>query len=129
VELVGPIFSKPTNRKEIQMNQITLDTVRQMMKRELGADSFIAGMVQSVTADPNIPTACINAKGELKYSPAFVSEHVKTEQDLFCLVFHEILHPAFGHFIHGRDEVSNMGTSLGVWRRGIKVRVLSCRNK
>lgn len=90
------------------MNQITLDTIRQVMKRELGADSFIAGMVQSVTADPKIPTACINAKGELKYSPAFVLEHVKTEQDLFCLVFHEILHPTFGHFIHGRDEVSNI---------------------
>jgi len=90
------------------MNQITLDTVRQMMKRELGADSFIASMVQSVTADPNIPTACINAKGMMKYSPAFVSEHVKTEQDLFCLIFHEILHPAFGHFIYGRDEVSNI---------------------
>lgn len=90
------------------MNQITLDTVRQMMKRELGADSFIAGMVQSIEADPKIPTACINAKGMMKYSPAFVSEHVKTEQDLFCLVFHEILHPAFGHFIHGRDEVSNI---------------------
>ncbi len=90
------------------MNQITLNTVRQMMKRELGADSFIASMVQSVEADPNIPTACINAKGVMKYSPAFVSEHVKTEQDLFCLIFHEILHPAFGHFIYGRDEVSNI---------------------
>ncbi len=90
------------------MHQITLETVRQMMKRELGADSFIAGLVQSVEADPKIPTACINAKGVMRYSPAFVSEYVKTEQDLFCLVFHEILHPAFGHFIHGRDEVSNI---------------------
>ena len=90
------------------MNQITLETVRQMMKRELGADSFIAGMVQSVEADPKIPTACINARGNLKYNPEFISEQVKTEQDLFCLIFHEILHPAFGHFIHARDEVSNI---------------------
>jgi hypothetical protein len=90
------------------MHLITLETVRQMMKRELGADSFVAGIVASVEADPEIPTACINAKGNMKYNPDFVSEHVKTEQDLFCLVFHEILHPAFGHFVHKRDEISNI---------------------
>ena len=90
------------------MNQITLETIRQMMTRELGADSFVAGIVASVEADSNIPTACINAKGNMKYNPDFVSERVKTEQDLFCLVFHEILHPAFGHFIHERDEISNI---------------------
>lgn len=90
------------------MNQITLETMRQMMKCELGSDSFVAGVVASVEADPKIPTACINAKGNMKYNPKFISEHVKTEQDLFCLVFHEILHPAFGHFIHKRDEISNI---------------------
>ncbi|VGO18794.1 VWA-like domain-containing protein [Pontiella sulfatireligans] len=90
------------------MDTITLETIRQLMKRELGSDSFIAGIVSSVAADSTIPTACINAAGALKYNPAFVREHVKTEQDLFCLVFHEILHPAFGHFIHVRDDVSNI---------------------
>ncbi|VGO13882.1 hypothetical protein PDESU_02439 [Pontiella desulfatans] len=90
------------------MNLITLETVRQMMKRELGADSFVAGIVASVEVDPGIPTACIDADGHMKYNPEFVSEHVKTEQDLFCLVFHEILHPAFGHFVHKSDQISNI---------------------
>ncbi|MDF7822826.1 hypothetical protein P4B35_02275 [Pontiellaceae bacterium B12227] len=90
------------------MHLITLETVRQMMKRELGADSFVAGIVASVEVDPKIPTACIDADGHMKYNPDFVSEHVKTEQDLFCLVFHEILHPAFGHFVHKSDPISNI---------------------
>ena len=77
-----------------------------MMTRELGADSFVAGIVASVEADPDIPTACIDAEGYMKYNPKFVSQHVKTEQDLFCLVFHEILHPAFGHFVHKSDQIS-----------------------
>ena len=90
------------------MNHITLKMIRQMMTRELGADSFVAGIIASVEADPSIQTACINAEGHMKYSPKFVSEQVRTEQDLFCLVFHETLHPAFGHFIYKRDEVSNL---------------------
>ena len=55
------------------MNQITLDTVRQMMKRELGR-RFVYCRHGSVSLRliPQLPTACINAKGELKYSPAFV---------------------------------------------------------
>lgn len=88
--------------------QITIETVRDALRHGLGPDSFVAGFVRSVTEDPQIPTACINAKGDLRYNPEFVRNNVKTSVDLFCLVFHETLHPVFGHFIHPNDPVSNI---------------------
>ena len=88
--------------------KITLDTVRRLLRLTLGHDCFAAGFIESVAEESNIPTACINANGELRYNPLFMKEHVRTEQDLFCLVFHEVLHPLFGHFIHPTDEVTNI---------------------
>jgi len=87
---------------------ITIETVRDTLRSGLGHDSFTAGFVKSVIEDPETPTASINAKGELRYNPDFVRKSVKTGVDLFCLVFHEVLHPVFGHFIHPNDEVANI---------------------
>ena len=87
---------------------IQLDSIRALLRATLGYDSFTAGFVASVQADKSIPTACINADGLLRYNPDFVQQNVRTEADLFCLVFHELLHPAFGHFIHGNDEMTNI---------------------
>ena len=87
---------------------ITIETVRDTLRHGLGHDSFTAGFVKSVIEDPDTPTACINAKGMLRYNPDFVRKNVRTGVDLFCLVFHEVLHPVFGHFIHPNDEVANI---------------------
>jgi len=87
---------------------ITIETVRDTLRHGLGHDSFTAGFVKSVIEDPNVPTTCINAKGVLRYNPDFVRMNVKTGVDLFCLTFHEVLHPVFGHFIHPNDEVANI---------------------
>lgn len=88
---------------------ITLQTVRDLLRSTLGHDSFTAGFVKSVIEDPDTPTASINAHGEIRYNPGFVRENVKTGVDLFCLIFHEVLHPVFGHFIHPNDEIANIG--------------------
>jgi len=87
---------------------ISIESVRDSIRAGLGPDSFVAGFVKSVREDPNVPTACINAAGDLRYNPEFIREHVKTNVDLFCLVFHETLHPIFGHFIHPTDPISNI---------------------
>jgi len=87
---------------------IQLDSIRALLRATLGYDSFTAGFVSAVSADQDVPTACINAKGRLRYNPEFVRENVRTEADLFCLVFHELLHPAFDQFIHGNDELTNI---------------------
>lgn len=88
--------------------QVDLDIIRELLRRTLGFDSFVAGFVTSVIEDQAVPTAGINGNGVMRCNPAFVEEHVRTEADLFCLVFHELLHPAFGHFIHGDDELANI---------------------
>ena len=88
--------------------RITIETVRDTLRSGLGHDSFTAGFVKSVVEDPDTPTASINAQGEIRYNPDFVLKNVKTGVDLFCLVFHEVLHPVFGHFIHPKDEVANI---------------------
>jgi hypothetical protein len=87
---------------------ITIETVRETLRQGLGHDSFTAGFVKAVLEDTDIPTACINVKGVLRYNPDFAQMNVKTGVDLFCLVFHEVLHPVFGHFIHPNDEVANI---------------------
>ena len=87
---------------------ITLETVRDVFRRSLGPDAFAAAFIEQVVPDPTIPTACINAQGALRYNPEFVSQHVRSSVDLFCLLFHELLHPAFGHFIHPTDDVANI---------------------
>jgi hypothetical protein len=87
---------------------LDLQLIRSLLHKTLGYESFAAGFISRVTADPGVRNASINAKGDLRYNPGFVRDKVKTEADLFCLVFHELLHPAFGHFIHKRDDLANI---------------------
>ena len=88
--------------------EIRLETIRNLLRKTLGFDSFSAGFINSVQETDKTPTAAINAKGVMTYNPDFVRKNVKTEADLFCLVFHELLHPAFGHFIYRNDELTNI---------------------
>jgi hypothetical protein len=88
--------------------EITLPVVRALLREALGFDSFVAGFISSVTADPKVETACIDAEGRLRYGPGFVKDRVKTREDLFCLVFHELLHPFFRHYAYGGGKLVNL---------------------
>jgi len=79
--------------------KITLETVREVLRDALGFESFTAAFITSVTEDPGHPTAGISKDGKLCYNPEFVSRYVSSTEDLFSLIFHELLHPMFGHFI------------------------------
>lgn len=92
--------------------EITLDIVRDILRRSLGKDSFVASFITGVVEDPDCPTACISAEGHLRYGPAFVAQYVETTHDLFCLIMHELMHPLFGHFVHGDGELENLGADL-----------------
>lgn len=39
---------------------------------------------------------------------------MKSREDLFCLVFHEILHPVFGHFVYEADRLSNLAGDAAI---------------
>lgn len=88
--------------------KITLDTVRQVLKEALGFNSFVASFITEVSEDPGLETAGINAKGQLSYNPKFVDKYVTCKEDLFSLVFHELLHPMFGHFIYSNGDLENI---------------------
>jgi len=88
--------------------KITLDTVRQILREALGFESFSATFISQVTEDPRHPTAGITRDGKVGYNPEFVAKHVTCKEDLFSLIFHELLHPMFGHFIHGCGEIENI---------------------
>jgi len=88
--------------------EITLPVVRGLLREVLGFDSFVAGFIRKVDADEKVPTACINREGNLRYSPEFVKEYVTTREDLFCLVFHELLHPFFRHYAYGGGRLENI---------------------
>lgn len=88
--------------------KITLEVVRQILKDTLGFDSFIAGFITQVTEDKEIETACINVEGVLRYNPKFATEYVSCKEDLFSLIFHELLHPMFGHFIFDNGALENI---------------------
>ncbi len=89
--------------------KITLDLVRQVLRRALGSDSFVAGFITSVRADDkSTRTAQVDGKGRLTYSPKFVEARVKTRQDLFALLMHETLHPLFDHYRYAADELTNV---------------------
>ena len=80
--------------------EITLPTVRNTLRKALGFESFTARFIERIVPDPAIETASISNDGTLSYNPLFVNESIKTEADLFSLIFHEILHHVFGHFIY-----------------------------
>jgi hypothetical protein len=88
--------------------KITLELVRQTLRETLGHDSFVAGFITSVQADSGCSTAGITKEGQLSYNPSFIDEFVTTKEDLFSLVFHELLHPMFNHFIYHCGELENI---------------------
>ena len=87
---------------------ITLERVRQILRSALGFDSFTAGFITRVEANPSISTAGITKDGRLGYNPEFVEKNITCTEDLFSLLFHELLHPMFGHFIYGAGRIENL---------------------
>ena len=88
--------------------KITLELVRQTLRETIGHDSFVAGFITSVQADSGCSTAGITKDGQLSYNPLFIDEFVTTKEDLFSLIFHELLHPMFNHFIYQSGELENI---------------------
>ncbi|MFC1601659.1 hypothetical protein ACFL34_04855, partial [Candidatus Sumerlaeota bacterium] len=88
--------------------RVTLDTVRQTLKEALGFDSFVASFITEVKEDRQHTTAGITKEGTLCYNPDFVAQYVTCNKTLFSLIFHELLHPMFGHFIHGHGTLENI---------------------
>ena len=88
--------------------QITLDNVRQILKETFGFNSFIAGFITSILEDTNCQTVGITKEGILRYNPAFIDKYVTCKQDLFSLIFHELLHPMFSHFIFKMGKIENI---------------------
>lgn len=88
--------------------KITLDLVRQLLRENFGRESFIASFISSIRETKDIPTACITREGLLQYNPEFTKEHVNSPEDLFCIIVHEMLHPMFGHFVHGTGQLENI---------------------
>jgi len=88
--------------------QISLKLIRQLLKEAFGFNSFIASFISSVHEDANHPTAGITKDGILHYNPEFVSQYITCKEDLFSLIFHEVLHPMFGHFIYEGGDIENI---------------------
>jgi hypothetical protein len=92
--------------------KITLETVRSILRESLGRESFVASFVKSVEETETCPTASISSEGVLQYSPAFATKYVACDEDLFCLVMHEIMHPMFGHFIYKSGHLENVAADM-----------------
>jgi len=88
--------------------KIDLELVRQTLKDAFGFESFIASFITRIEEDKKLPTAAINAKGIMSYNPEFVEKHATCKEDLFSLVFHELLHPMFCHFIYKTGMLENI---------------------
>lgn len=88
--------------------KITLELVRQILRELLGFESFTAGFISKVGADRNCPTAGITREGQLRYNPDFVKKYIQSKEDLFSLLFHEILHPLFSHFIYQDGKLEDI---------------------
>ncbi len=89
--------------------QITLAMIRELLRGALGFDSFVASFIRSIRESKDVSSACINAEGDVLYNPKFVEQEVKTKEDCFCLVFHELLHPFFRHYMYGGGFLANLG--------------------
>lgn len=87
---------------------ITLSTVRSVLRKALGFESFTARFIERVTPDASCGTAAISRDGALSYDPAFIEKYIKTPEDLFSLIFHETLHHVFGHFIYSTGPIENI---------------------
>ena len=91
---------------------VTLQTVREVLRNAFGRDSFVASFITKVDANDNCATAGINADGAMQYNPHFVETHVTSPTDLFCLVTHELMHPMFGHFVYQNGQLENIGADM-----------------
>ena len=87
---------------------ITLNLVRETLKQAFGFNSFIASFISDVQEDSSHPTVGITKEGVIFYNPEFVSKYVCSEKDLFSLIFHELLHPMFGHFVFSMNDLENI---------------------
>jgi hypothetical protein len=92
--------------------EITLQTVREVLRNAFGRDSFVASFIKQVNADEGCPTAGIDAQGVMRYNPSFVGQYVTGPADLFTVVTHELMHPMFGHFVHGGGQLENIGADM-----------------
>ena len=92
--------------------EITLQTVREVLRNAFGRDSFVASFIKQVNADEGCPTAGIDAQGVMRYNPSFVGQYVTSPADLFTVVTHELMHPMFGHFVHGGGQLENIGADM-----------------
>ncbi len=88
--------------------KIDLGLVRSILRKTLGFNSFVASFIKNVKKDKNHPTAGITKSGVLFYNPDFVDKFITSKEDLFSLIFHELLHPMFGHFIYNCGEIENI---------------------
>ena len=88
--------------------KITLELVRQTLRETLGFDSFVASFIAEVREENDNPSVSINKDGVLGYNPQFVSRYVSCKEDMFSLIFHELLHPMFGHFIYQGGPIENI---------------------
>ena len=48
----------------------------------------------------------------MRYNPSFVTQYVTAQEDLFCLIAHELMHPMFGHFVYRNGELENIGADM-----------------
>ena len=92
--------------------EITLQTVRETLRNAFGRDSFVAAFIKQVNADDACPTAGIDAQGVMRYNPSFIEQYVTSPADLFTVVTHELMHPMFGHFVHGGGQLENIGADM-----------------
>lgn len=88
--------------------EITLPTVRNTLRKALGFESFTARFIERIIPDTDVETAAISRDGTLCYNPSFANEYIKSEADLFSLIFHETLHHVFGHFIYNTGPIENI---------------------
>ena len=88
--------------------KITLEIVRQILRELLGFESFTARFITKTVEDKDNPSVSITRDGTLSYNPGFVKKYVQSKKDLFSLLFHEILHPLFCHFIYGMGKLENI---------------------
>lgn len=91
---------------------ITLESIRRLLRDTMGKDCFVASFIRSVEEDMGCATACISADGVLTCNPKFIEEHVSGPKECFCLIMHEIMHPMFGHFIHGTGPLENLAADM-----------------
>ena len=83
--------------------------MRDLLRDALGRDSFVAQFISSVRPEERrTPTASIDVDGHLQYNPEFMRRYVQSRCDVFSLVFHELLHPLFNHYMYGHDWLTNV---------------------